>query len=486
MRNTHISGSRLWEMFCRRVFRRRRHRESQESSPTESDISEHTDGFYLYSQSVIEEEESERLAALKLQTSQTTDEMSFASARMEPYREPLRPYTIGDVDWSLGSPSRASPINNIIDDEFEDGLNSVLAVFSKVYSVAKILSVALVNYGLEPENSRSGIALHIKRAEEVVTSNSAVVLIETVEGLYYSLQARLITEMASVELCSSFTLDVHHLRIKDTFTLPHPRQLYNIFLSFKETLDSPTVCCALDSQTLREHEESFILRSIEKVAQSAFTTDDFLGYRRFIMGVMADKSSSFNRKWTGLSHVYQMPPPDVLLDHSEKYLSIVPKATDQYDVPASELPYVDLTTIDSDEWNQEMISSHRSATLAQLERKSVGEIRREDRRRTVMGYVREKRCVCFSACVCAMECTNTVERQCPCAERMLRMLLALGRQVPGNKPLGLRCASLARAAFEGLALNKGNTESELAAEIDRAIMAFENEVWVQRDASPGP
>lgn len=68
---------------------------------------------------------------------------------MEPYREPIRPYTIGDVDWSLGSPSRASPINNIIDDEFEDDLNSVLAVFCKVYSVAKILSVALVNYGLE-------------------------------------------------------------------------------------------------------------------------------------------------------------------------------------------------------------------------------------------------------------------------------------------------------------------------------------------------
>lgn len=80
MRNTRISGSRLWEMFLRRVFRRRRHRESQESFPTESDISEHTDGFYLYSQSVIEEEESERLAALKLQISQTTDEMSFASA----------------------------------------------------------------------------------------------------------------------------------------------------------------------------------------------------------------------------------------------------------------------------------------------------------------------------------------------------------------------------------------------------------------------
>lgn len=338
----------------------------------------------------------------------------------------------------------------------------------------------------QPENSRSGIALHIKRAEEVMTSNSADVLIEAVEGLYYSLQARLITEMASVELCSSFTLDVHHLRIKDTFTLPHPRQLYNIFLSFKETLDSPTVCCALDSQTLKEHEESFILRSIEKVAQSAFTTDDFLGYRRFIMGVMADKSSSFNRKWMGLSHVYQMPPPDVLLDHSEQYLSIVPKATGQYDVPASELPFVDLTTIDSDEWNHEMISSHRSATLAQLERRSVGEIRREDRRRTVMEHVREKRCVCFSACVCATECTNTVDRQCPCAERTLRMLLALGRQVPGNKPLGLRCASLARAAFEGLALTKGNTESELAAEVDRAIQAFENEVWVQRDASPGP
>lgn len=168
-------SSRLWEVIYR-VFPRRAsgHRQSQESLPTESDISEHTDGFYLYSQSLIEEE-AEKLAALKLQASQSTEEMSFASAvsialslaypntiwldrwstcqatanwtkKMEPYRGPTRPYTIGDVDWVLPSPS---PINNIIDGESGDAIISVLAVLSKVYSIAKVLTAVLLSYGVE-------------------------------------------------------------------------------------------------------------------------------------------------------------------------------------------------------------------------------------------------------------------------------------------------------------------------------------------------
>lgn len=346
----------------------------------------------------------------------------------------------------------------------------------------RVMAAAAKANTSQPENSRSSIALHVKCAEEIVTSNSTSALIETVENLYYTLQARLIMEMANVELCSSFTLDIHHLRIRDTFTLPHPRQLYNILLAFKEALDSPTVCSVLDSHMLKEHEDDFIRRSIEKVAESAFASDDFLGFRRFIMGIITDKSSSFNRKWTGLSHVYHMPPPDVLMAHSEKYLSIVPK-TDQHDVPASELPFVDLATINAREWDRETILAHRSATLAKLESRSVGEVRREDRRRPLMDFVREKRCVCFLACVCAGECTNVVERQCPCAERMLRMLLSQDRQVPGSKPLGSRCDSLARATFEGLSAVNSGKDSDLAAEFDRAVPAFENEIWVQREAA---
>lgn len=65
---------------------------------------------------------------------------------MEPYRGPTRPYTIGDVDWVLPSPS---PINNIIEDESGDAIVSVLAVLSKVYSIAKILMAVLLSYGVE-------------------------------------------------------------------------------------------------------------------------------------------------------------------------------------------------------------------------------------------------------------------------------------------------------------------------------------------------
>ena len=72
--------------------------------------------------------------------------MANWTKKMEPYRGPTRPYTIGDMDWVLPSPS---PINNIVDDESEDGLSSVLAVFSKVYSIAKILTAGLIAFGVE-------------------------------------------------------------------------------------------------------------------------------------------------------------------------------------------------------------------------------------------------------------------------------------------------------------------------------------------------
>lgn len=80
MRNNHRSPSHLLDLVYHRLFpgRASGRRDTRVSLPSESDISEHTDGFYLYSQSMIEQE-TERLAALKQQTTQST-EMSFSSA----------------------------------------------------------------------------------------------------------------------------------------------------------------------------------------------------------------------------------------------------------------------------------------------------------------------------------------------------------------------------------------------------------------------
>lgn len=80
MRDGHKSNSRFWGPL-HRLFHRRssgRRRETNTTIPTESDISDITDGFYLYSQSLINEE-AEKLEALKAQSSESTG-MSYASA----------------------------------------------------------------------------------------------------------------------------------------------------------------------------------------------------------------------------------------------------------------------------------------------------------------------------------------------------------------------------------------------------------------------
>lgn len=314
-----------------------------------------------------------------------------------------------------------------------------------------------------------------------MTSRSIGVLIETAEKLFYVLQARLIMEMATVELCSSFTVSVHHLTIDDTFVLPHPRQMYKIMFAFKEMLDAPDVCSILDKEVLKQYEEEFIERAVLDVVANGPGVSDFLGFRSCIMGAIADPTSSFNRKWNTLTDVYKMPPADVLLTHSEKYMSILPKTDVQHDIATADLPFANTDGIHPDKKDRERVLAYRTATLAKLEGTTVGDIRRDNGRASLIQLVSEKKCICLYTCTCAKDCTNIVERNCPCSERLLRILLSQGRETPGRAPFGVRCGSLARVVFESLvAMKSENDDQELTAEVDWATQLFEHEVWVQR------
>lgn len=67
--------------------------------------------------------------------------------RTEPYVEPSGPYSIGSTDWAFPSRSMVSSVD--VDEVSENGRNSVLGVFTRVYSVAKVVMVVLLNYGVE-------------------------------------------------------------------------------------------------------------------------------------------------------------------------------------------------------------------------------------------------------------------------------------------------------------------------------------------------
>lgn len=82
MGNSH--GPKLWETAVSKLFHKRSSDKEKPQLPLEpsADISEHTDGFYMYSQSVLEEEAKEREAAMAKHEKEMSEssESSFVSA----------------------------------------------------------------------------------------------------------------------------------------------------------------------------------------------------------------------------------------------------------------------------------------------------------------------------------------------------------------------------------------------------------------------
>lgn len=319
-----------------------------------------------------------------------------------------------------------------------------------------------------------------------MTSNCVSVLIDAVEHLFYSLQAKLILELANCELCASFKLDVRQRAFEDKFTLPPAWQMHKILVGFKEALDCPSVARHVNHELIKDHQESINFNAMKTLIDVGGTiANDVLGYRRFVLEIVSDEESSFNKKWDGLAHVYDPPPKDVVMIHSERYVAIFPMVTVPYDRPFSELPFDEGEPEDIDEYERQIIVAHRNATLAKLEGSSVGKVRREENRRSIPDYVREKKCVCLSSCSCSHECTYDVERECPCAERMMRIVLSDCRTEPGNHTFGFRCTSLGRVIFEGLcAMRHDCTPEDINAEMDRALEVFDHEIQVEREAFP--
>ena len=125
---------------------------------------------------------------------------------------------------------------------------------------------------------------HMKRAEELVMSNSITDLVDNTESLYYALYARLIMEIAGADLCASFTLEFRRLPIKSAFILPEPSQLCKILFMCKQTLDTTTMCVNLNKELVTEYQKLYIRRTANKLLKTGFILDDLIGYREHALG----------------------------------------------------------------------------------------------------------------------------------------------------------------------------------------------------------
>ncbi|KKZ62166.1 hypothetical protein EMCG_03304 [[Emmonsia] crescens] len=355
----------------------------------------------------------------------------------------------------------------------------IIAVYSKIYGIAKFVFIILMAYGVELDDAPSGIKFHIEQVEDQMAQDSTAQLLQTIEDLFYALHARLSIEIANVQLSESFQLDIHsqtglmrqngYLAVASAAGqyLPVPDHIKTIFQACKRLLTSEDICGILDQEIIRMHQAAYVQQAVEAYVANNKNRgychpDDVLGYRRHVEMVALDPSSPFARQWIGLNPIYKHAPGMVLATLSNKYTGFqkpINKNSNnnsssnhyEYAVAATTTATVikkptptplPTTTIIMKRQNSVTSSSttsssssatlsthrllperrrteaNREAAYAMLNSISVGEHRRLEGKRALRQYVRDQLCICFGYCSCARKCTLKSARACPCSARM--------------------------------------------------------------------
>ena len=320
-----------------------------------------------------------------------------------------------------------------------------------------MINCSLLNFFIQvDETPGTGLMYWIEEAESKVRTGSLVELIETTENLYYVTYSRIIIELSAVELSACFKADSRLPQAgQHSVKLPDANHLYRILVSCRDVLDSPALCTDRNEAIVTRFQEAYVRFLICKHShRGRFQDNDILGFRRYAVSVAANQSNRYHRKWASVIDIFSEIPPQTLTLLAECYFNTVPSAWPARDIPTEDLPFVNLAMLDVYTWDKEMAANHRTAALAQLEGKCVGDLRRDQQPTRLMNLARHGQCICKSVCHCATHCTRHVEESCPCAERQLRMQIALSRRRSGRFDFKTRVDSVIMCGFEGLAVLK--------------------------------
>ncbi|KAJ5280510.1 hypothetical protein N7478_005882 [Penicillium angulare] len=475
------------------------HKSSADNSPGSEQwsdaIEDQRDGFYRYSETLINDAE-EMLQMNNQKHYRDSEEGSEMSLEQ---RRHSSPYTVSSGEWVVAlahNPSSPSPYPSpralSLDDldavEVSMHFGGVLRIFAQVYAFAKILQIIFVGFDVELDMSkRTGLMYWIEQAENQVRTDSLADLIEITENLFYAISARVDFEMAAVELCSLFNIPLRPTRIRDNkFFMPEPSHLYRLLLAIKIFLEHPSICENREEDLVTRFQEEYVRVLICKNSRlGAFIADDLLGFRRHIFSIASNPTSAFCQKWLARIPIFLEIPPQTITLLAEKYCRYIPKAWPVMDTPLAELPFANLAMIDPARRQKDIVESHRIGTLARLESKSIGEARREYQTFRLLHLVKHCACICESSCFCAVDCTILVHRLCPCAERQLRTLIALNRKTTGRFDFVTRVNTLAAVGFQGLATLRYDVSE------DRILLEL-IDIWnligteIQKERSTGP
>ncbi|KAJ5924370.1 hypothetical protein N7466_008557 [Penicillium verhagenii] len=373
-------------------------------------------------------------------------------------------------------------LNDMTEEQIASHFPRVLKIFCRIYAVAKLMQVAFLGYGIELDSSETGLLYWIHQAETNVRADSLFELLPIVEHLFYALYARVQFEMSCVELCWLFRFAARPGNRR--FYMPVPHHMYRLFHFFREILSDPEICGGHDNGIICHFMERYVSLVIEKEnSKGPFVADDILGYRQFAYSLTRNQGSKYCRKWDSLIPIFPDFPAEILVVLSEKYLTVTPKRVPEVDIRSECLPFANLELMDPVKREREIILDNHLATVAKLEGKCIGDCRREDQDCNLLHKIKQFKCICRSRCSCARLCTHNVENPCPCAERQLRMQLAINRNGTGRYDFATRVSTIAMAGFQGLAVMRTNVHDDLVvAEIAGILGVIKTEIQKQRAA----
>lgn len=336
----------------------------------------------------------------------------------------------------------------------------------------------------QPDTSSFGLLHWVRRSEQNINSTDLVVLVETVENLYYSLYARVVIELANIELCGTFRSNRRSLRIHRPFLLPEADHLYRIILGFKDTLHSPSICPAVRKEPALYFQQAYISQIVDKAKNTDSSSEDPLGYRLHAATVVSDRDGPYCTKWKALISFFNVIPSSTMALMSEKYLAITPVAVMPDDVPFDQLPFIKPTKVGEDIRDTDTVKDHHMGALAKLEGTTIGEERHKDPKCRIYHLAKQRKCVCYGVCRCSKECTNDVLRDCPCAERHVRIMTikrGLHYRWPGCA-FPTTAGTMIRMYFHGLAsMKRGVTNHHIALELHRAFESIDALITAERE-----
>ncbi|CAI7641984.1 unnamed protein product [Penicillium palitans] len=406
----------------------------------------------------------------------------------------LRLYTVSSDDWVMvpSMPSPTSPTKVVAPENMDPveesiHLGVIVRIFGKLYTVSKMMETIILYYGAKPDNSETGLLHWIKRSEQSVRTQKMAVLIDTVENLYYALYACITIELANIELCGSFRIDTSALRIELPFLMPEADHLYRIVIAFKDVLDSPEICAIRRKDVIDHFQQGYIKQVVAKKSNPDDHPFDALGYRPFAKRTVSYRHGSYCQKWKGLIPCFDSIPAETMAAMSEKYFTMYPVTIPHVDIPVEELPWIYPEDIGMAVWDTHIVADKRLSKRAQELGTSVGEERKKSSAPGLYHLIRQQKCICASICSCSLECTLEVQRPCPCAERLVRIMSTKrGLAYRKNGPTFAATASTtARMFFDGLAqLNRDVKAIDIANELGNAFELFSLLISTEREMTP--